>query len=300
VRLDDGAGIIDGFRFWLDTRYHKRIATVTATNYHSQAKQWVHWCEDNDLDFKRATQEDMAIYLGELRRTMAPLTVRHRLTAMCIFYDYAVYKGYCKENHARALPNPRVQGRPTPEFTQQEIRRMYEACKDHRERAVFLLLLSGGLRLTEVFGITSANVNTEQGTIMVLGKGSQYRMIAPGAMAMQALERALELNDRLVPYAWPHYIDNLVKRLGKAAGVQGRVHAHRFRHMFATSFLDAGGSIEDLQQVLGHARIEMSLHYSKAGRARRAMQAQQRIDLASRFLSESIMREAATLVRPAS
>ena len=296
MRLEHGADIINGFRFWLETRYGKRIATVTATNYVSQAKQWVHWCEDNDLDFKRATQEDMAIYLGELRRTMAPLTVRHRLTAMCIFYDYAVYKGYCKENHARKLPNPRVQGRPTPEFTQQEIRRMYEACKDHRERAVFLLLLSGGLRLTEVFGITSANVNTEQGTIMVLGKGSQYRMIAPGAMAMQALERALELNDRLVPYAWPHYIDNLVKRLGKAAGVQGRVHAHRFRHQFANFFLDAGGSVEDLQMLLGHSNISQSLAYSQAGRRRRAMAAQNRIDIAAQVLGGGIIniREAAT------
>jgi len=288
---------LDGFLFWLETRYSQRIATVTAINYRSQARQWVAYCEDNDLDFRVATQEDMAVYLGELRRTMAPLTVRHRLTAMCILYDYAVFKGYCKDNPARELPNPRVQGRPTPEFTQQELRRMYEACKDHRERAVFLLLLSGGLRLTEVFGVTKASVNTEAGTIIVLGKGSQYRMIAPGAMAMQALERALELNDRLIPFKWPHYIDNLVKRLGKAAGVQGRVHAHRFRHQFANEFLDAGGSVEDLQMLLGHSNISQSLFYSQAGKKRRAMKAMNRMDIADRILNGRIMevvREAAT------
>jgi integrase/recombinase XerD len=285
VRLESGAGLVDGFLYWLETRYPRRIAQVTAQNYYSQAKQWVSWCEENELDFKTATQDDMAIYLGVLRRTMAQHTVKHRLIAMKILYDYAVEKEYCPTNPARCLPTPRAEGRPSEEFTQQELRRMYDACKDHRERAVFLLLLGGGLRRSEVFGIKRDDVNFEQGTVTVLGKGAQYRIIAPGAMAMDALCKALEFDDRLCPFRWNIYVEKLVKRLGDRAGIKGRVHPHRFRAHFASAFLEAGGAVDELQQILGHSRLDMSVYYARASKRRRALQSQQRIDVAARMLS---------------
>jgi len=286
VRPTTGAtNLLDGYRFWLETRYKSRISTVTAVNYHSQAKQWVKWCEENDLDYRTATVEDMAIHLGELRRTRRQHTVRNRLICMRIFNDYLVFKGVRPDNPARDLDNPRAQSRPAEEFTESECRRMYEACKDWRERAIFLLFLGGGLRLREVFGVKQADCNFEQNTVTVLGKGSQYRMIAPGPLAMTALERAFEFGERLCPWAWPNSIDDLLKRLGAEAGVHGRVHAHRFRHNFASRYIEGGGSIDELAMLLGHSRIDMSAYYAKASQKRRALHRQATIDVASKLLS---------------
>jgi len=284
MRLENGAGLLHAFQFWLETRYPRRLSQVTVQNYYSQVKQWVKWCDENEYDYRKACQEDIAVYMGELRRTARQHTVRNRLISMRIFYDYAVYQGYCTENPARGLPNPRAQSRPSEEFTTRELRRMYDACKNHRERAVFLLLLGGGLRRSEVFGVTRADVNFETGTVTVLGKGAQYRIIAPGPLAMGELEKALEFDDRLCPYAWSIYVEKLVKRLGEKAEVAGRVHPHRFRAHFASAFLEAGGGIDELQQILGHSRVDMSIYYARASRRRRALSAQARIDVASRML----------------
>lgn len=284
MRRESGASLVDGFRFYLETRYKSRIATVTATNYVSQVRQWVKWCAENEFDYRTASQEDIAIYMGELRRTMRQHTVRNRLIALRIFFDYCIFKGHIKENPARGVPNPRAQSRPEEEFTDAESRRMYEACKDWRERAIFLLFLGAGLRRGEVFGVTRNDVNFEQGTVTVLGKGSQYRIVAPGAMAMDALREAFEFGDRLCPWQWPISLNDLLERLGKQAGVQGRVHPHRFRHNFASRFVTEGGSIDELQMLLGHARVDQSIYYARASKRRRALQSQQRIDVAARML----------------
>ena len=284
MRLASGDGILDSFRFWLDTRYPRRIATTTAVNYYSQAKQWVTWCQENDIDFHTASQDDMAIYLGLLQRTLTPHTVRHRLIAMRIFYDYAIYRGYTTENPARALPAPKAQSRPSPAFTEREVREMFAACKDYRERAVYLLLLGGGLRRAEVFGVKRSDCNFEAGTVTVLGKGSQYRIVAPGALAMHELALALEFDDRLIPYKFDIYIENLVKRLAKKAGVKGRVHPHRFRSHFAVSYLKMGGNVNDLMHILGHSHVQMSMLYARDGEKQRAIESQARIDVAARML----------------
>jgi integrase len=75
---------------------------------------------------------------------------------------------------------------------------------------------------------------------------------------------------------------HLVERLGEGAGIPG-ANVHRFRHTFAHMFLEAGGDVGDLKEILGHSTIAMSLRYARYFAADRALEAQRRFNPADRL-----------------
>jgi site-specific recombinase XerD len=295
---------VDGLRYALQAR---QLAPGSIRNYVQNAKAWLNWCEEHELDYREATREDITYHLGEMSAVRRQTTVKFRFLSIRIFYDYvwalehgidyvrAVQDKLVDYNPARQIAYKNAQARDTEPFTEDELRRMFDACLSYRERAIFLLSLGGGLRRTEIYNITRQDINLAAKTIAVLGKGNQYRLISPGQPVLDALCHALEFEDRLCPveqkkpgtiepYARGHYVYHVIRQLAKRAGVKGRVYPHRFRHTFASSYLDAGGTVEELQQILGHKRIEQSLFYAKAGRQKRALEAQARINIAGRLL----------------
>ena len=282
MRSRRAGNAVDGFRFWLESQGKARS---TIKNYVGNVRRFIAWCDTHELDYLRASREDVTFYLGDMLAHLMPTTVQLRVIALHVFYDYLEQEKFVKFNVAREVTYRRAQARPTEPFTRNELRRMLEACQSFQERAIFLLLVGGGLRRNEVYGIKKEDVNFEARTISVLGKGNQYRMIAPGPLVMDALHFALQFEDRLCPFKTNEFIINMLKRLAQRAGVSGRIYPHRLRHTFATSFLDEGGSVEELMAVLGHSRIEMSLFYAKAGRHRRAIETQDQMNLAGRLLT---------------
>src|SRR5690606_26956316 len=114
--------------------------------------------------------------------------------------------------------------------------------------------------------------------------GGKYRTVAPGEMAMEALHNALAFDEQLCPYSYVEWVWIVIKDLGKRAGIRGRIYPHRFRHNFATRALDAGLSIEELQEILGHVHVSQTMAYAAAGKKLRALKAMRDLDLPTRLL----------------
>lgn len=263
---------IDGFRFHLQAQ---GLAKQTVTNYVAGARLWLRWCAGQEIDPYKATRNDIADWLGALGANNRPSTVRLRLISLHVYYDYLKAAKLVRTNVARGIKTTKQVSRPVEPFSDLELERMFAACKDFRERALLLLLLGGGLRRGEVWQVSRETVDFEAGTITVLGKGAKYRTVKPGRVAMEALRLALAFDDRLFE-GWNHHdiIWRMVHNIAMRGGVSTRAFPHRFRHTFATRFLDAGGQVNQLQKILGHADIGMSLHYARAGEERRAVEAQ--------------------------
>lgn len=275
-------GGVDGFRYSL-LAGNKSPATIK--NYLQVANQWRIWCHDHEVSWQTEDRNIVTAWLGERSLNTAPSTLRLFVLSLRVYYDYLLESGVVTVNPARAIKVGKQVSRPVEPFSQDELQRMFHACKGARERACFLLLLGGGLRRSEVANISKADVNFAAGTVRIWGKGRKYRLIRPGTTAMKELEIALWCEDELVDRKDDDYIWRRVKAWAKKAGIDGRsLFTHRFRYTFATQFLEGGGSIEHLQSILGHSNISQSLHYSKAGREERAMEAQVRFNPADRLL----------------
>ena len=270
--------IIANFRFWLDA---KGLSVHTVTNYTTMAGQFLKWCEEHGVMGHDVGRNEITRYLGELSGRVAPTTTYLNLLTIRYFYDYLTAEGEVVTNPARLVQRRVPRPRQVEPFTRDELQGMLRTCRSFREQAVFLLFVDCGLRRREVFNIKREDVNFNDQTVAVIGKGSKPRYVAMGPHTTESLRQALRFDERLVPFHSVEWVWWLVKDLAKRAGVRGRVHPHRFRHTFATSFLDAGGSLEELQIVLGHANLSQSLFYPKAGRERRALVRMREIDLTS-------------------
>jgi integrase/recombinase XerD len=266
-----GDGEVDAFRFYL-VAAGKSQATIK--NYVQAAELFTAWCISHEISPFEAQPSTLMRYLGELSIDHARSTVRLYVICLRVWYDFLVKSKYVTTNPAREIAVTKQVTPPTEIISDTELVNLLNACESAVDRAMILLLLGGGLRRSELHGIRAEHCNFDAGTVTIFGKGSKYRQVAPGRVAMEALRMALWRRDRLFVQEDNDYIWRRVKRLWKLAGNKGNVYPHRFRHTFAVKFSENGGGVDLLMTILGHSSLQMAMYYSRAGIAQRALRAQ--------------------------
>jgi len=143
-----------------------------------------------------------------------------------------------------------------------------------RDRAMFELLYSSGLRLSELVSLDLGQIDVENGEVRVTGKGRKDRIVPVGRQALDALAAWLTVRDQLArdPVALfvgtrgariaPRVVQDRLKRLALRQGVQQRVHPHALRHSFASHVLQSSGDLRAVQEMLGHASLSTTQVYT--------------------------------------
>lgn len=144
-----------------------------------------------------------------------------------------------------------------------------------RDRAMFELLYSSGLRLSELTSLRQGDISFADATVRVIGKGNKTRMVPVGSHALQALQAwlpvreslphrsksALFLNQRGGAIS-PRAVQSRLKAWGIKQGLPGHVHPHMLRHSFASHVLQSSGDLRAVQEMLGHASISTTQVYT--------------------------------------
>jgi integrase/recombinase XerC len=144
-----------------------------------------------------------------------------------------------------------------------------------RDRAMFELLYSSGLRLSELTSLRQADISFGDATVRVIGKGNKTRVIPVGSHALRALrdwlpvraclphgnDSALFLN-RHGDAISPRTVQSRLKAWGIKQGLPGHVHPHMLRHSFASHVLQSSGDLRAVQEMLGHASISTTQVYT--------------------------------------
>lgn len=144
-----------------------------------------------------------------------------------------------------------------------------------RDRAMFELFYSSGLRLTELAKLEPIHVNFSEGTVRINGKGNKTRIVPIGSKAIAALQTWIIHRDKLIK---PGEKALFLSRLGKAIsartishrlknravqqGITSNVHPHMLRHSFASHLLQSSGDLRAVQDMLGHANISTTQVYA--------------------------------------
>jgi len=180
------------------------------------------------------------------------------------------------EDIAQRFRLPKAQRKTIDVLTDEELRRLF-ACFDlrtmtgARNYAICALMLDSGLRLNEVVTLPIGAVHVAEGYAIVDGKGNKQRMVPLGLQSRRALIRYLGRVPTVEPKA-PLFVKgdmiplqqstvkDLFRKLKTRAGIP-RLRPHLLRHSFATRYLENGGDIYSLQQILGHTSLEMVKRY---------------------------------------
>ena len=151
-----------------------------------------------------------------------------------------------------------------------------------RDRAMLELLYATGLRVSELVGVRSADLNAELGVLRTLGKGNKHRLVPVGRSALAALESYAAARRQLLRGRSSEYLfvtarggpltrQSFWHRLrfwGRQAGLRRPLTPHVLRHSFATHLLERGADLRSVQMMLGHADIATTQIYTHVVRDR--------------------------------
>ena len=279
------ARVIEEF---IDLSWMERgLAAATLSAYRGDLVQFSRWISDRGLGMEEARRLDVLDFLTE-HAHWPPRTLARRLSALRRFYRYLEREGRVAENPCDRIDAPRL-GRPLPgALTEKEVERLLAApdvdtALGLRDRAMLEVLYATGLRVSELVGLRSEQVNLGQGVLRVVGKGDKERLVPLGELAVGWLDRFFErgragiLGVKSSPVLFPTARGRamtrqafwyLIKRYAGCAGISRDISPHTLRHAFATHLLDHGADLRVVQMLLGHRDISTTQIYTHVARER--------------------------------
>lgn len=213
------------------------------------------------------------------RMSQSAATVHTAGAALRSFGAYCVERGWLAQNPMAGVPLPHPKPPPHRYLSRDELARIWHACNTDGQRLIVCLLLSG-LRASELLAIKPRDVDRERLTLTVLGKGGKIRTVPldPRTAAL------MPVSGQKVVHMSYGSLRTIIERLGRRAGVPG-LHAHLFRHTFASQWLLSGGDASTLQTLGGWSGDEMiRTRYARSVIEEAALNRARDIDLTRRLL----------------
>jgi integrase/recombinase XerD len=259
----------------------RRLSPTTVATYAAEARSFIAYMRQAGGDPLAATVDDISAYIEQHRvARLDPRTLAKATSAIRSFYRFLVLDGRVAANPARLVDAPRVSMKIPRYLAEEDIGRLLDACDTSevlgiRNKALFELIYSCGLRVSEAVGLTLDRVSLEEGVVRVMGKGSHERMVPLGSRARQEITRYLA--DARPSLAGKRRVNTLFlgrggrmlsrktvwrifKGLTLETDLEGKVHT--LRHSFATHLLQGGADLRSVQELLGHADIGTTQIYT--------------------------------------
>jgi len=223
--------------------------------------------------------EDLRLYLGNYQKTRgsSKVTIDNIRRIFSSFFGWLEDEDYIFKSPVRRIRKIKTD-RPIRETLSDEgLERLRDACTSIRDLALVDLLASTGIRVGELVGLNRNDVNLNERECVVVGKGGKERLVYFDARAKVHLAEYLGTRTDDEPALFTALarrtdrlqiggVETRLRLLGERADVH-RVHPHKFRRTLATRAIDKGMPIEQVQRLLGHARIDTTMQYAMVNQA---------------------------------
>jgi integrase/recombinase XerC len=227
------------------------------------------------------TGHDIRRALSSLHaKGFAPKSLARMLSAWRGLFRYLAREGRLEANPCTGIRPPKAPKHLPHTLSPDEMACLLDDGDDDgdvwvlRDRAMFELMYSSGLRLAELVGLGPHDIDREAGEARVIGKGRKERVIPVGRKALQALaawlaarpglggdQEALFIGARGARIS-PRVVQDRLRKLALRQGVSQRVHPHALRHSFASHVLQSSGDLRAVQEMLGHASLSTTQIYT--------------------------------------
>lgn len=247
-------------------------------------------CSDKSLKYYRSTiqamfdelqkgvkeimTEDIRYYLinYQKKRNSSRVTIDNIRRILSSFFSWLEDEDYILKSPVRRIHKVKTASTIKETYSDEILELMRDSCSEIRDLAMIDLLASTGMRVGEMVLLNRNDINFAERECVVFGKGNKERIVYFDARTKLHLKNYLESrtdeNPALIVSLKSPYnrlmiggIENRLRRLGKHLGLS-KVHPHKFRRTLATIAIDKGMPIEQLQQLLGHKRIDTTLQYA--------------------------------------
>ncbi len=275
----DSLTAIDDFIRMLQVERRSSANTIDA--YQRDIDRLVRWCDGAGVARLSALRPAMmrSFVAAEHRGGRSGRSIRRTLSAIRSLFGYLQRNGLVVHNPALDIPAPKSPNRLPDIVDPDRLDRLLKIAPDShlasRDRAIFELIYSSGLRLSEVVSLDLGDVDSHDGMLRVTGKGSKTRTIPVGSVALVALAEWLKVRPELAAADEKGlFVGQHGRRLGQRTvqrrldqwvvkqGLDMPLHPHQLRHAFASHLLESSGDLRAVQELLGHADISTTQVYT--------------------------------------
>lgn len=259
----------------------KRHSPRTCEHYLRDLRRLAAWLTETGTDsWASLTGHEVRRYVARLSQEgLDGRSIARHLSAIRRFYQFLLREGLVKDNPALDIRAPKS-GRRLPKVADvDQLDHLLEAIPDDpleiRDLAMFELMYSSGLRLSELAGLDLGSLDLRGREVRVLGKGSKERILPVGGKAVGAIGHWLEHRKAFAAQGETaifvsqrghrlsrRSIQARLARWGIAKGADQRLHPHMLRHSFASHMLESSGDLRAVQELLGHADIATTQVYT--------------------------------------
>ena len=217
---------------------------------------------------------DIRSYLARYQeeRGSSRVTIDNLRRIFSSFFAWLEDEDYIAKSPVRRIHKVRTESLVKEVISDEHMETLRDACHEIRDLAMIDLLASTGMRVGELVKINCGDIDFHERQCIVFGKGNKEREVYFNARTKIHLKRYLESrkdnNPALfVSLSLPHNrlsiggVEKRLRQLGKRVGLS-KIHPHKFRRTLATMAIDKGMPIEQVQRLLGHVKIDTTLHYA--------------------------------------
>jgi len=281
-----GQSLVDAFidALWLEDG----LSANTLAAYRRDLGAYGQWLASRNLALETSTEADLNAYFAARHASTRASSANRRLTVFKRFFRWALREGRVHSDPTLRLLAARQPLRLPKALSEAQVDQLLAApdlgtALGLRDKAMLELLYASGLRVSELVGLKTFQVGSNEGVVRIMGKGSKERLVPFGAVAREHLQAYLvgarpqilagQQSDALFVTARGAGMGRvmfwmLVKKYARQAGIAVPLSPHTLRHAFATHLLNHGADLRAVQMLLGHADISTTTIYTHVARER--------------------------------
>lgn len=227
-----------------------------------------------DKPVREISTDDLRCYLAtyQKERRSSKVTIDNMRRIFSSFFGWLEDEDYILKSPVRRIHKVKTDKPIKETFSDESLELLRDACEEIRDLAMVDLLASTGMRVGELVNLNREDVNFHERECVVLGKGGSERIVYFDARTkihlLNYLDSRSDTNSALfVSLTHSHErlliggVETRLREIGRRADIQ-KVHPHKFRRTLATRAIDKGMPIEQVQRLLGHVKIDTTMHYA--------------------------------------
>lgn len=266
--LDENKNMIDSF---ISSKQVEGCSERTIKYYKEIIEKFVN---NFDKSIKQISTNDIRNYLSNYKdnSSCGSTTIDNIRRVLSSFFSWLEDEDYIIKSPVRRIHKIKTAVVVKEVLTDENLEKLRDECENIRDLSLIELLISTGMRVGELVNLNISNLNFEDRSCIVLGKGNKEREVYFDAKTKLHLKEYIskrnDSNDALfVSMKEPHQrlsisgIELIIRTLGINSNID-KVHPHKFRRTLATMAIDKGMPVEQVQKLLGHVKIETTMHYA--------------------------------------
>lgn len=270
-------------------KYEKNYSDYTYKNYMLDIEDFLSYCNDKNINKEELDYDKVKEYLMYLHnKEYSKSTISRKLSSLRSFYKFLYREGRTKNNPFSYVSSPKKEKRLPKYVNYEDLDALLSLPKTNtpigqRDRLILEMLYATGVRVSELCNMKIGDIDFDNRTIRVIGKGRKERIVCYGDYCEEILRlfmdggRTLLLNDKDHDYLLvgssgnPMHVRSiqlLMEKLIKKACIKKNITPHTLRHTFATHMLNEGCDILTVQELLGHSSLDTTQIYTHVSNER--------------------------------